>query len=210
MMRKESLSRGINTGGARVRLHTPARGPTRTAPARTIRTTLRAHDVQVGDPYAGDRRGNPSAVLEPMEYRAGIRQGASARFDQCGKLVDSDPWSAGDSVRGLRVQWLAARMGPGKRSTSRKWRERMCCCGTSSLQTAHTMKMGGTSMTSRSVHTPIAGAAYARYARMARHSRDTVRITARIVNPLAHHLTVVGLVRNDAGAIVDTVSFAQR
>ena len=50
-----------------------------------------------------------------------------------------------------------------------------------------------------------AGAAYARYARIVRQGRDTVRISARIENPLRTTSMCWGMLRNDVGAILMTV-----
>jgi hypothetical protein len=53
---------------------------------------------------------------------------------------------------------------------------------------------------------PVAGAAYARYARIVRQGRDTVRISARIENALAHTVTVLGLLKDESGTLAGSVS----
>ena len=50
------------------------------------------------------------------------------------------------------------------------------------------------------------GLVYAQYARFSRHGRDTVGITARVENPLAHSLKVVGILASGSGALIDSLS----
>jgi len=54
-------------------------------------------------------------------------------------------------------------------------------------------------------HRKVSGLAYTHYARFSRHGRDTVGITARVENPLAHSLNVVGVLTSGSGILVDSV-----
>jgi hypothetical protein len=50
-----------------------------------------------------------------------------------------------------------------------------------------------------------AGLAYAQYARLSRQGRDTVGITTRVENPLAHSLTIVGILTTGSGVLIDSL-----
>ncbi len=50
-----------------------------------------------------------------------------------------------------------------------------------------------------------AGLAYPYDARLSRHGRDTVGITTRVENPLAHTLSVVGILTSGSGSLIDTL-----
>jgi hypothetical protein len=52
---------------------------------------------------------------------------------------------------------------------------------------------------------PVSVSAYADDVRLSRHGRDTVRITARVVNPFAHDVSVAAILTDGSGAIIDSL-----